>query len=100
MRLALPLLRWERHILGLSAAAKAQRKQQEQEYGSAQEQQEKCAAPKHVSAYDATWKRIADKTLSFCGLIALAPVYAVISAAVYLDDPGPGFVHTKARGKK
>ena len=85
--------------LGLSAAAKAQRKQQEQEYGSAQEQQEKCAAPKHVSAYDATWKRIADKTLSFCGLIALAPVYAVISAAVYLDDPGPVLFTQKRVGK-
>ena len=85
--------------LGLSAAAKAQRKRQEQEYGSAQEQQEKCAAPKHVSAYDATWKRIADKTLSFCGLLALAPVYAVISAAVYLDDPGPVLFTQKRVGK-
>ncbi len=85
--------------LGLSAAAKAQRKQQEQEYGSAQEQQEKCAAPKHVSAYDATWKRIADKTLSFGGLIALAPVYAVISAAVYLDDPGSVLFTQKRVGK-
>ena len=85
--------------LGLSAAAKVQRKRQKREYGSAQEQQEKCAAPKHVSAYDATWKRVADKTLSFCGLIALAPVYAVISAAVYLDDPGPVLFTQKRVGK-
>lgn len=34
-------------------------------------------------------KRILDKGISFLGLVILAPLYGIISLAVYLDDPGP-----------
>lgn len=42
-----------------------------------------------LTFYEKYVKPGADKTVSFAGLILLAPVYAVVSAAVYLDDPGP-----------
>ena len=40
-----------------------------------------------------------DTALSFCGMVALLPVYAVTAAAVYLDDPGPVFFSQKRVGK-
>ena len=49
--------------------------------------------------YEAYIKPALDKGLSFVGLIVLAPVYAVISAAVYLDDPGPVLFTQKRVGK-
>lgn len=44
-------------------------------------------------------KRIFDKAISFFGLLALAPLYGLISLAVYLDDPGPVLFTQKRVGK-
>ena len=49
--------------------------------------------------YEAYIKPALDKGLSFVGLIVLSPVCAVISAAVYLDDPGPVLFTQKRVGK-
>ena len=38
--------------------------------------------------YEAKIKPAADKALSLAGLVALSPVYGIISAAIYIDDPG------------
>ena len=35
------------------------------------------------------------KALSFAGLVLLCPVFAVIAAAVWIDDPGPVFFKQK-----
>lgn len=40
------------------------------------------------NCYDNTVKKLLDKVLSFLGLIVLFPVYAIISIAIYIDDPG------------
>lgn len=44
-------------------------------------------------------KRMLDKGLSFLGLIVLAPLYGLISLAVYLDDPGPVIFTQKRVGR-
>lgn len=44
-------------------------------------------------------KRILDKGISFLGLVTLAPLYGLISLAVYLDDPGPVIFTQKRVGK-
>lgn len=51
------------------------------------------------TAYERVIKPKLDCVLSFCGMIALIPVYAVTAAAVYLDDPGPVFFSQKRIGK-
>lgn len=51
------------------------------------------------TAYERIIKPGLDRVLSFCGMIALLPVYAVTAAAVYLDDPGPVFFSQKRIGK-
>ena len=38
--------------------------------------------------YEAKLKPAADKALSLAGLVALSPLYGLISAAIYIDDPG------------
>ena len=43
-------------------------------------------------------KRFIDIILSGCGILVLLPVYAVIAAAVKLDDPGPVFFRQKRVG--
>ena len=48
--------------------------------------------------YERYGKRFLDTALSFAGLVALAPVYGVIAAAVWLDDPGPVFFAQKRVG--
>ena len=45
-------------------------------------------------------KRGLDLVLSFMGLVILAPVYALICIAVYLDDPGPVLFTQKRVGKE
>lgn len=40
-----------------------------------------------------------DKVLSFAGLVVLAPVYAAISLAIVIDDPGPVLFTQKRVGK-
>lgn len=49
--------------------------------------------------YERKIKPAIDHMLSFGGLIVLAPVYGLISLAVYLDDPGPIFFKQKRVGK-
>lgn len=49
--------------------------------------------------YENKVKPILDRTLSFAGLVVLSPVYTVIAAAVYMDDPGPVFFTQKRVGK-
>lgn len=51
------------------------------------------------SIYDKYVKRGIDKTLSFAGLVVLAPVYACISLAIVIDDPGPILFTQKRVGK-
>lgn len=43
-------------------------------------------------------KRGLDMLLSFCGIVVLLPVFAVISLAVVIDDPGPVFFRQKRVG--
>lgn len=43
-------------------------------------------------------KRFIDIILSGCGILVLLPVYALIAAAVKLDDPGPVFFRQKRVG--
>lgn len=51
------------------------------------------------SFYDKYVKRGIDKALSFAGLVVLAPVYAGISLAIVIDDPGPVLFTQKRVGK-
>lgn len=44
-------------------------------------------------------KPVIDRALSFGGLILLSPLFAAISAAVWIDDPGPVFFAQKRIGK-
>ena len=49
--------------------------------------------------YECRVKPVLDKLLSFVGLAVLAPVYGVISLAIFIDDPGPVFFTQKRVGK-
>lgn len=53
----------------------------------------------YANYYEKYIKRMVDIFLSFVGLIVLMPVYGVISAVIYLDDPGPIFFIQKRIGK-
>lgn len=54
---------------------------------------------KKTTFYDTYAKRAIDIILSFAGLVVLAPVYAGISLAIVLDDPGPVLFTQKRIGK-
>ncbi len=45
-------------------------------------------------------KRSIDIVLSACGLLILSPVYLILAAAVYVDDPGAVFFAQKRIGRK
>ena len=49
--------------------------------------------------YEKYGKRAIDKVLSFCGLVALAPVFGIIALAIEIDDPGPVLFRQKRVGK-
>ena len=49
--------------------------------------------------YDFYLKRGLDIVLSFAGLVVLAPVYAAVSLAIFIDDPGPVLFTQKRVGK-
>ncbi len=51
------------------------------------------------SMYEKRIKRAADIMLSFCGLVILSPLYAVLCLAVVIDDPGYVFFKQKRVGK-
>ena len=59
-------------------------------------QQAQAADP---TLYESLGKRVIDKTLSFLGLVALAPVYAAIAVAIEIDDPGTVMFKQKRVGK-
>ena len=77
----------------LKTAAKVQNKKQDEEYHN---QPVKDDTPK--TNYEKYGKKALDNVLSFLGLIVLSPVYLVLSAAVYFDDPGPVFFTQKRVG--
>ena len=52
-----------------------------------------------ASGYERIWKPVIDKTLSFAGLVVLAPIYVVLSLAIIIDDPGPVLFKQKRVGK-
>ena len=60
---------------------------------------EKCGNRGSMSAYEGTVKPVLDRVLSFGGLILLSPLFAAISAAIRIDDPGPVFFTQKRIGK-
>ncbi len=49
--------------------------------------------------YETSIKRLLDVVLSGVGLVALSPVYLIISAAIKADDPGPVLFTQKRVGK-
>lgn len=49
--------------------------------------------------YESTIKTAGDKILSFFALVFLAPVFALVSLAIYIDDPGPVLFTQKRVGK-
>lgn len=59
-----------------------------------------CGKPKCIpGVYEKLVKSVIDKMLAFGGLIILAPVFALISLAIYIDDPGPVLFTQKRVGK-
>lgn len=52
-----------------------------------------------VPVYEGRIKPFLDRLLSFMALVLLAPVFAVIALAVYVDDPGPVFFTQTRVGK-
>lgn len=55
--------------------------------------------PKSSSVYEEKVKPLTDKILSFTALIILFPLFAIISLAIYIDDPGPVFFTQNRVGK-
>ena len=51
------------------------------------------------TVYERFGKRALDKVLSFAGLVALAPAFAMIALAIEIDDPGPVLFKQKRVGK-
>lgn len=49
--------------------------------------------------YETVVKRFIDIVSSFCGMLLLSWLYALIAVAVFLDDPGPIFFSQKRIGK-
>lgn len=52
-----------------------------------------------MTAYGRWAKPAMDKLLSFAGLIILSPLFAVISMAIIIDDPGPVFFTQRRVGR-
>jgi len=51
------------------------------------------------TVYEKTVKPVIDQLLSFIALLLLAPLFATISIAIFVDDPGPVFFTQKRVGK-
>ena len=51
------------------------------------------------SIYEKYIKRGLDIILSFGGLVILAPIFAIVSLAIYIDDPGPVLFTQKRLGQ-
>lgn len=56
-------------------------------------------ADSKTSLYDKVFKRAIDASVSLCGLIVLSPVLLGLSAAIYVDDPGPVLFTQKRLGR-
>lgn len=56
-------------------------------------------AEHHQGIYERYIKRAIDIVLSFCGLVALSPVFAGIALAIKIEDPGPVLFTQKRMGK-
>ncbi|MBP3379632.1 MAG: sugar transferase [Ruminococcus sp.] len=52
-----------------------------------------------MNFYEASVKDRIDSVMAYCGIVALSPVLLGVSAAIYLDDPGPVFFKQKRIGK-
>lgn len=57
------------------------------------------AGKTHMGAYEGTVKPVLDRVLSFGGLLLLSPLFAAVSAAVWMDDPGPVLFTQKRIGR-
>lgn len=54
----------------------------------------------HIAGfYERVIKRCLDVVLSFCALVILSPLFALIALAIVIDDPGPVFFVQKRVGK-
>lgn len=51
------------------------------------------------SVYERTFKPVLDKVLAFTGLAVLSPLFAVISIAIFIDDPGTVFFTQRRVGR-
>ena len=49
--------------------------------------------------YEKYVKRVIDIVLSFCGLVVLAPVFAILALWIVIDDPGPVLFTQKRIGR-
>lgn len=54
-----------------------------------------CKRMRDINMYKKFGKRLVDVTLSACGIVALAPVWVILAAAIKMDDPGPVFFRQK-----
>lgn len=52
-----------------------------------------------ATIYEQTLKPIIDKSLAFVGLVIMSPLFAAISIAILIDDPGAVFFTQKRVGK-
>lgn len=73
---------------GLSFGCKKLNKKEQSSEELSEMGTERCL-PLEATFYEKYVKRALDVGLSFCGIIVLAPVLAISSATVYLEDPGP-----------
>ena len=85
--------------LAVSCLAKMRRESKRIDDDNPYLNRETGRSKRRPGCYEAYVKPALDKGLSFAGLIVLSPVYAVISAAIYLDDPGPVLFTQKRVGK-
>ena len=54
---------------------------------------------RRLGLYEKIGKVVLDNLLSFCGLLILSPIFALISLAIKIDDPGPVFFTQQRVGK-
>lgn len=88
--------------VGVSALAKTKKKSEMTDEDLHKDEYIDAGKPVEVrkkSLYESKLKRVIDKTLSFGGLVVLSPVYAALSLAVYIDDPGPVLFTQKRVGQ-
>ena len=83
-------------ILNIIANKRIEDKQIDKENPYIGEDGVKTAAP---GLYERGIKPVIDRSLSFVGLLMLSPLFALISLAIFLDDPGTVFFTQKRVGK-